>query len=526
MSTITGHYERYLPRLFETPTTPGSQAISQATFFGKAATLGDMEFFCLEAPLEIGNRVWVDDDEDGIQDACEPGLDGVIVQLYDAACALIGQDTTANGGQYYFNQNNVDTTGITVDGAGAATATTAFNGFVAGETYYVVFGQGQYAGAQFTLPTGLYGLTLTDEGTNDEIDSDARDGVACGGLASLPFIAVTPATQGCDEHNYDMGLTLAGASVGNLVWKDLDANGLYDAGEPGMAGVRLALEMWDANTSSYVPAIDLNNNVVANDTTDANGQYLFSRLPDSIYRVVILGDNWTAGVFSADSACAGFVGTTGTGADDQVNDDDNGDQDGVTNPAMIVSANIDLRQGQEPDSIFVGGGSGDGDTNPSSDLSVDFGFVGYNLGNMVWHDRDNSGDTTGDGASPGIAGVVVQLVDGTTLAPIDLDPETAGVQSNDTTDANGYYLFTGIPQGCYRVNLLTDNFDVAGDALFGFYPSTGPQEEDDADDDGDNNDNGLDPGDTGYAGAPATNGVISSQICLGGTPCRTHRRDA
>ena len=44
---------------------------TSASTFGKAAGLGDVEAFCYQPPTEIGNRVWNDQNEDGIQDPGE-----------------------------------------------------------------------------------------------------------------------------------------------------------------------------------------------------------------------------------------------------------------------------------------------------------------------------------------------------------------------------------------------------------------------------------------------------------------------
>lgn len=77
------------------------QPITKASQLGKAAGLGDLETVELVPPIEIGNRVWVDTNKNGIQDASENGLDGVSVKL------TCGSDeattTTANGGQFYFS---------------------------------------------------------------------------------------------------------------------------------------------------------------------------------------------------------------------------------------------------------------------------------------------------------------------------------------------------------------------------------------------------------------------------------------
>lgn len=48
---------------------------------GKASGLGDLELLCNAAPLELGNRVWRDDDGDGVQDPTEMPIAGLTVQL-------------------------------------------------------------------------------------------------------------------------------------------------------------------------------------------------------------------------------------------------------------------------------------------------------------------------------------------------------------------------------------------------------------------------------------------------------------
>lgn len=68
--------------------------------FGKAAGLGDLETVEIVPSIEIGNRVWLDVNKDGIQDGNEAGLDGVDVTLKCGTDEKTIQ--TANGGQYYF----------------------------------------------------------------------------------------------------------------------------------------------------------------------------------------------------------------------------------------------------------------------------------------------------------------------------------------------------------------------------------------------------------------------------------------
>ena len=77
--------------------------------FGKAAGLGDIVAACNAAPVEIGNRVWLDRNRNGIQDAGEAGIEGVILTLHnsDDNFTQIASDTTDAKGEYYFTNANV-----------------------------------------------------------------------------------------------------------------------------------------------------------------------------------------------------------------------------------------------------------------------------------------------------------------------------------------------------------------------------------------------------------------------------------
>src|SRR5690606_28623598 len=51
----------------------------------------------------IGDRVWRDDNQDGIQNAGEPGIPGVTVQLKDCNGTVLQSDITDNNGIYGFS---------------------------------------------------------------------------------------------------------------------------------------------------------------------------------------------------------------------------------------------------------------------------------------------------------------------------------------------------------------------------------------------------------------------------------------
>ena len=79
----------------------GSNGGSPGGYFGKTGGLGDIEVLADPAPIEVGNRVWLDSNGNGIQDADEAGLDGIEVVLQCGTDSA--STTTSNGGQYYFS---------------------------------------------------------------------------------------------------------------------------------------------------------------------------------------------------------------------------------------------------------------------------------------------------------------------------------------------------------------------------------------------------------------------------------------
>ncbi|MCB0037297.1 MAG: hypothetical protein KDE51_24870, partial [Anaerolineales bacterium] len=50
--------------------------------FGKAGGMGDLELLTDLAPTEIGNRIWLDADADGLQDPGETGINNVTIELW------------------------------------------------------------------------------------------------------------------------------------------------------------------------------------------------------------------------------------------------------------------------------------------------------------------------------------------------------------------------------------------------------------------------------------------------------------
>ena len=86
-----------------------------ASTFDKSNGLGDLEAVCLPPSLQIGNRVWLDTNSDGIQDPGEDPLANVTVSLYAAGATPgvstpLATTTTNSLGEYYFDNLSANTT--------------------------------------------------------------------------------------------------------------------------------------------------------------------------------------------------------------------------------------------------------------------------------------------------------------------------------------------------------------------------------------------------------------------------------
>jgi SdrD B-like domain len=85
--------------VYRTPTTNGATGDT----FGKSNGLGDLEVLCDGSPVEIGNRVWNDDNDNGVQDPGERGIAGVPVDLISARGAVVKTVVTDANGTYLFS---------------------------------------------------------------------------------------------------------------------------------------------------------------------------------------------------------------------------------------------------------------------------------------------------------------------------------------------------------------------------------------------------------------------------------------
>jgi hypothetical protein len=114
----------------------------------------------------IGDLVWLDGSGDGLQQPEEPGIEGVVVVLRDAAGLELARDVTDHLGNYEFTDLRAGSFVLEVE-----------------------------------LPDG-YGITRVDQGPNDELDSDLMTLDEQNGTARTDQVAV-PADR---PDGFDLGL--------------------------------------------------------------------------------------------------------------------------------------------------------------------------------------------------------------------------------------------------------------------------------------------------------------------------------
>ncbi|MCP4119573.1 MAG: hypothetical protein GY737_30065, partial [Desulfobacteraceae bacterium] len=294
----------------------------------------------------IGDFVWDDRNRDGIQDAGEPGINGVTVYLKDSSDMPIATTTTGSNGAY------------------------AFNGLCAG-TYTVEVDESTL------LPDFV--ATPVDQGGDDTVDSDPSP------------VSVTLTDDITDNPTLDFGYNSpCTGALGDLVWHDVNRDGIQDAGELGISGIKVILK-------------DETGSVIGTATTDGNGAYGFTGLCSGTYTLEV--DKTTLP--------PDFVATpVDQGGDDTVDSD--------PSPVSVILTD-DITE------------------NPTLDFGYNSPCTGT-LGDLVWHDVNRDGIQ--DAGELGIPGITVILKD-----------DAGTIIATDSTDGSGIYGFTGLCAGTYRVEV-------------------------------------------------------------------------
>ncbi|MGO1053856.1 SdrD B-like domain-containing protein [Crossiella sp. CA198] len=309
----------------------------------------------LVAPVNrLGDYVWVDTNRNGVQDQGESPVPGVPVKVSNRNGETVTTKTNEQG-KYLFE-------GLP-------------NGL-----YQVCFDLKNLPAAN-----AGYLTTRQDAGSADAKDSDAN----ADGCTNPVELSVGKR----EVLTVDAGLRVPNR-LGDYVWVDANRNGIQEAGEKPVAGVTAVLK-------------DAGGKQLATTKTDAQGKYLFGKLPDGTYQVCFDGKSLPApyGDFQVTVQNAGTADT-------------DSDVDPATWCTKTTTLGVDKPE----------------------DLTLDAGIAApvNRLGDYVWVDKNGNGLQDPD--EPGVPGVPVKVV--------DKDGKTV---KETSTGKDGKYLVEGVPDGSYTV---------------------------------------------------------------------------
>ena len=283
----------------------------------------------------IKGTIYRDGNRSGALDAGEKLYKGVTVNLVDADGTVVATTTTDADGTYSFDK----------------------------------------------LPAGTYSVKVVQDGPIASLEQTG-DPDATKDNASEP-ITLNNDNPSTTDVNFGY---VNNNSLSGTVYRDDSRNGDQDGTEPGYSGVTVQL-------------LDASGNVVATTTTDANGTYSFSKLPDGTYSVKVVKD--------------------GELADTEQTEDPDANKDNASEPVTL------------------------GEDNPTKD-NIDFGYVpDYSIHGLVYRDGDRN--EMHGATEKGYANQTVELRD-----------KDGKVVATTTTDANGAYSFSKLPAGDYTVKVVKD----------------------------------------------------------------------
>lgn len=384
--------------------------VSPPPTFAKANGLGDL-IAIAKAPISVGNYVWFDANNNGVQDPNENPLSGVTMELWGAGKddtfgtsddVAIAVATTDASGNYLFSSAN-----------GINTASSVYHlPIVPGTNYQIRVPLGQSHLANRKIATAF-----ADTGA-DKTLRDSNGIAGTGSLATFALIDVTAPQSAGNDHTLDIGFTRGPTyKIGDFVWEDANNDGTFQTGEKAMSGITVQL-------------LDGGGKVIQTKTTGTTGDYLFDDLDPGKYTVRVVASSLPPGYISSTGkvgfATGPFEPATG-GVNGNNTDHGTWDGGGFVVAPQIQLINTDI-------------------------LSQDFGFFRpLSIGDFVWFDADNSGKFN-SGDTP-LENINVDLLD-----------MNGGLITSQTTGADGKYRFT---------NLVPANYQVRVTTPAGFVSSTG-----------------------------------------------------
>jgi cyclophilin family peptidyl-prolyl cis-trans isomerase len=470
-----------------------------------------------EVPPSIVGTVFVDMNKNGTFDTGDLGLAGRTVFLdndHTGSPTNNPKTTTDALGKYFFagltpgtyNVREVVAAGVVLTTTNQSVTVTANN-----TTSGVNFGEGPaITGTVFTDTNGNGALDASEQGVsgrtvflnvdgtgapdaaNPSVTTDANGNYVFSGIANGTYHVLevlpsnVPLTTSAQTAIVTSGQTIANVNFGEkpaiagMVFIDLNANGQFDAGEQGVPGQKVFLDVDGTGAPST-------NN--PSTITDSNGNYTFSGLAPGSYPVkevlpsgvtlttsaqavaVVAGQTKSGVNFGDKPAIAGtvFTDSNGNGILDSGEQGvagrtvfldsnhngvfDNGEPSTVTN----ASGNYAFL-GLAPGSYAVGEAPTSGvvlSTSPTELVTVTAGQAntGVNFGEAVdTTTAEISGTVFEDSNLNGRLDAGEQGLAGRTVF-VDRDGSGAPGPNNPsaTTDASGHYSFLGLPAGTFTV---------------------------------------------------------------------------
>lgn len=346
-----------------------------SAFINQINLFSGQDILNIDVPLfrraSIGDFVWEDTNKNGIQDDGEPGIGQVKVTLRSQGMANFQELTTETDASGFYKISGIKP-GV----------------------FDIAFG----------IPNG-YTPTEKNKGVDKTRDSDIQED---GLIRNISIVS------GRDDRAVDAGFFyVPNATIGDVVWEDLNGNGIQDANETGIGFVDVTL----IGTTFY------GQDIVNQTQTNGDGLYLFEKVEAGTYKVEFgLPEGY---VFTTP-----FVGNSDLDSDVQLSK-------GSTNIFAIA-------RGQ-------------------TKLDIDAGMYRYGaIGDYVWLDTNNDGLQDID--EQGIEGV-----------PLDIRNSSGDIIETTKTNDKGYYLFSNLTPGDYFVETtlpsafsltIQNNFDTVRNSKF------------------------------------------------------------
>ncbi|WP_300267000.1 SdrD B-like domain-containing protein, partial [uncultured Enterococcus sp.] len=352
--------------------------------------------------VSLGDFVWLDKNNNGIQDNGEQPVKDAKVVLYRFGQPVKVKDVQfANQGVIV---SKADSTGVLkeeklTDPESVVQTTTDKNGHY----FFKNVNAGEYS-VKFIAPDGSYAFTKVNTGKNDRLDSDAnpQTGVSfAAGVFANTKLQDTNNPFKLNNPNIDAGFVKS-VSIGDFAWIDANENGRQDNDEKPLSNVRVYLqvekevlinsdgatktEYEDASYSDVVAlngsgqqAVGYSGELLSSDAfgavytiTDENGHYAFRNILPGNYKVR----------FELPSSAYKYTkDKTTANVNDTLRDSDALESNIVQGKSMSRTTDIyhldaDKPVKDERDSLHL--------TDPSADMGVV--EIGASFGDLVWFD--------------------------------------------------------------------------------------------------------------------------------------------